>query len=71
MNREAEELADRAETEKNISRITELNSMRTRTLEFQHNMEGSVSKIQKLQDQPIKNVTFKQINEHVKLISLY
>ena len=71
MNREAEELADRAETEKNISRITELNSMRTRTLEFQNNMEGSVSKIQKLQDQPIKNVTFKQINEHVKLISLY
>ena len=45
MIREADDLADLAEKEKKISLIRESNSMWKRTLEFQYNMKGSVSKI--------------------------
>ena len=50
MCNEADELADRAEKEKKMNRISESNSVRKRGLELGDNMEGSICKMQKLEE---------------------
>ena len=50
MCREADELADRAEKEKKMNLISESNSVRKRALELGDNMEGSICKMQKLEE---------------------
>ena len=50
MRHEADELANRAEKEKKMSLLSESNSVRKRALEIRDNLEGSICRMQKLEE---------------------
>ena len=50
MRHEADELANRAEKDKKMSLLSESNSVRKRALEIRDNLEGSICRMQKLEE---------------------
>jgi hypothetical protein len=51
LEKEANELAQKAEREKKMSLFIESNTIRKRSLEYKQELEGTVSKLRKLEDQ--------------------